>query len=81
MSTIFILITITVMNANDSIEYSPECYDIAESAVQEAKFYAILPDGFLPGIPLTHEEEYNVFQDAYDRCDDTYNDNFQFPPF
>ena len=62
--------------------FSPECYAVAESAVEEAQFYVSAPSIWgVPGTPLDEFEQYDIIVAAYDNCDDTYNDAFQFPPF
>ena len=62
--------------------FSPECYAVAESAVEEAQFYASAPSIWgVPGTPLDEFEQYDIIVAEYDNCDDTYNDAFQFPPF
>lgn len=83
LSLVFVFATGTMMNANTTVVLSPECWDIAEIAVEEAQYYAQMPNiGGWPGDPLSMEEEFDVFAEAYDECEASgIYDEFQFPPF
>ena len=69
LSLVFLLATGTMMNATTDIQRNDQCWEMGETAVEMAQYYANRPNYFgWPGESLSFEEEYDVFAEAYEEC-------------